>query len=97
MGIKVILFTYPQRDMRWLHRFLNNRDEVCTQLIQIHFVAQGCAKRLHNLRRIVLPSIESAINDTLDTMPQGLEDRGDNERRNHNGDIVILADDSNEC
>lgn len=38
----------------------------------------------------ILAAIEEAVNDRLDTMAQGLEQRGHDECGNHNRHIVIL-------
>jgi hypothetical protein len=48
-----------------LHRFLDNRDQVLTQLAQVHFLAQGSAKRSHRFGRIILAPIEALVDDLL--------------------------------
>src|SRR6266581_5314031 len=79
--------------MRWLHSFLNDIEQVLTQLAQVYLIAQGCAERFHNLDRIILTAVETAVNDRLDAMAQRLEQGSNREGRDHDGDIVVLADD----
>ena len=67
---------YPQRDMRWLHGFLNDMEQVLTHLAQVYFIAQGCAERFQYLRRIILSAVEAAVDDALNTVAQGLEEGG---------------------
>jgi len=69
--------------MRWLHGFLNDIEQVLTQLAQVYLIAQGCAERYHDLGRIVLTAVETAVNDRLDAMAQGLEERRDSECRSN--------------
>ena len=77
--------------MRWLHGFLNDIEQVLTQLSQVYLIAQGCAERFHDLDRIVLTAVETAVNDRLDAMAQGLEESSNSKCRDHDGNIVILA------
>src|SRR6266702_6013512 len=77
--------------MRWLHGFLNDIEQVLTQLAQVYLIEQGCAERFHDLDRSVLTAVETAVNDRLDAMAQGLEESSNSECRDYAGDIVILA------
>ena len=74
--------------MCWLHGFLDNAKQVLTQLAQVHFAAQRCAERLHGPGRIILATIEAAVNHALNPMTQGLEQGSDHQRRgdDHQGD-----------
>ena len=53
--------------MRWLHRFLNDVQQLLTQLFQVNFVAQCVAESGQDLLRVILSTIETAIDDRLDT------------------------------
>ena len=66
--------------MRWLHRLLGNGYQLFTQGVQVHLLMQRGAEGRHDLVRIISAAIEMPVNDTLDTMAQGLK-----ERCNHQG------------
>ena len=80
--------------MRGLHRVLHDRDQMLSQLIQVDLIAQRGTECLYDLGRVIFAAVEASINDGLDTMTEWLEQRRNRQRRNHNGDAVILADDS---
>ena len=75
-----------------LHRVLHHGDEVFSQLGQVHLIAQRGAERLHDLRCIILPTVETAVNDGLDAMVQGLKQGRNDEGRDHDCDRVILVE-----
>jgi hypothetical protein len=66
----------PQRDMCWLHRLLDHREEVLAQLRQVHLAAQRGAESRHRASGIILAPVEAPVDDGLDAMAQGLEERG---------------------
>ena len=82
--------------MRWLHCLLHHRYKVFTQRVQVNLIAQRRAEVRDDLGCVVFAAIEATIDDPLNTMTQGLEEGSNGERRDYNGDIVILIDDSPE-
>src|SRR5437588_10128793 len=65
----------PERDMSRLHRLLHDLNQLFTQPVQIHLIAQYRAKISQRLRRIILPAIETAINNPLAAPALGLKTR----------------------
>ena len=80
--------------MRWLHRLLNDCDELLTQLAQVHFIAQRYAKSFERTRRIILAPEEAAVDECLDAPPQGIEQCSNCKSGGHNGDVRGLTDES---
>jgi hypothetical protein len=67
--------------MRRLHGFLHNTQQVLPQLAQVHLAAQRSTERLHGFGCIILTAVETAVNDGLDAMAQGLEESRNGEGR----------------
>ena len=78
--------------MCWLHRLLNDVEQVLTQLLQVHFLAQGGAEGCHGLGGIILAAIEAPVNNPLDALAQGLEEGRNRQGGDDDCDIVILVD-----
>ena len=70
----------PQRDMRWLHRLLHDSNQLLTQLVQVHLIAQRGTEGSYDFSSIIFATIEVAVNDVLEAPPQRL-----GEGRNHQG------------
>ena len=54
--------------MRWLHRFLDDRHQLLTQLGEIHLIAEGGAESGEGLGSIILVAIEAVVDDVLDAL-----------------------------
>src|SRR5229473_3373783 len=67
-----------------LHRLLDHRQEMLTQLRQINLVAKCGAKGPYRASSIILASVEAPIDDLLNTVTQGLEERSDGQRGDDN-------------
>src|SRR5436190_16993291 len=80
--------------MSWLHRLLDHRNQLLTQLAQVHLTTQHRAECGNCSSSIILASIEALVNDRLDATSQRLEESCDYERRDDNGHIVILLNDA---
>src|SRR5437764_6660346 len=89
-----IRFSWPQpeRDMRGLHRLLHRRHQFLPQLIQIHLIAQGRTESSKRPCRIILTSVEAAVNDLLDASAKRLEKGRDGQGGDDDGDAVVVAD-----
>ncbi len=88
----VFVLAHPQRDMRRLHRLLNDRHQVLAQVLSDPPHCAACAKGGQRASRIILAAIEAAIDEGLDAMAQGLEERRNDEGRDHDSDRVILVE-----
>src|SRR6266702_1512163 len=73
-------WAYPERDMGWLHRLLDDGQQLLTQGAHIHLGAQRGTKGCHDLSCIILATIETAINDGLEEATQRLEEGGNHQR-----------------
>ena len=80
--------------MSWLHRLLDHRNQLLTQLAQVHLTTQHRTECGNCSSSIILASIEASVNDPLDATSQRLEESCDYERRDDNGHIVILPNDA---
>ena len=76
--------------MGWLHRLLHDSEQVLAQLAQIHFIAQRCTERLHGPGRIILATVETPVNDTLNSMTQRLEQGRDHQCGGDNDQGILL-------
>ena len=63
-----------------LHRLLHNGEQLLTELLWVHRLAQRGTKGRQGLLSIVLLSIETVINSILDAPPHGLEEHCNGER-----------------
>src|SRR6266550_4757547 len=79
--------------MCWLHSLLNDCYELLTQLAQVHFISQRGTESGKGDGGIILSTVKATINDSLNTMVQGLEQSGNGECRDHDGDIINLIND----
>jgi hypothetical protein len=60
--------------MRWLHCLLHDRYQVFTQCVQVNLFAQGGTEIRDDIGSVILASLKTAIDDSLNTMTQGLEE-----------------------
>ena len=77
----------PQRDMRGLNRLLDYGLELLSEPLQVHLAPQGVGEPGQSLRSIVIPAVESPVDETLDPPPDRLEERGDNQRRDDDATV----------
>src|SRR6266404_5252270 len=75
-------WTQPQGDVCRLHRLLYDRQQLLAQLVQVHLLAQRRAEGCYDLGRIVLATVEAAVNNALDVTAQRLEQGIDDQRGN---------------
>jgi hypothetical protein len=54
----------PQRDVCWLHRLLNNCNELFAQLIQVYFHAQCRTESCQGVSSIIMTSMIAIERDT---------------------------------
>ena len=62
-------------------------------MIQVHLLAQRCTVGCYDLGGIVLAAIETAVNDGLNAMTEGLEEEKNDQGGDNNGNITVLVDD----
>src|SRR5215469_7998900 len=79
-------WTQPQRDMHWLHGFLDNRYELLAQLVEIDLIAQCRAESCQRLGSVILTTVEAAVDAGLETMAQGLEESSNYQCRDNDDD-----------
>src|SRR5918993_4353365 len=77
--------------MRGLHRLSDYRQEVIVQLPEVRLLTQAGTKSLQGLRSVVLAAVEAAVDEGLYTMPDGVEERRDQERRSHDRELGPLS------
>src|SRR5918997_5630424 len=88
--------TQPQRDMNWLHRPPHDPDEVVAQGVEIRLVPKLGREGLQRLYRIVLPTVEAAVDKALDATPQRVEQGGYRQGGGHHHQLGSLAGQSAE-
>lgn len=81
----------PEREVCWLHRLLYHRQQMVTEGVEINLLAQCRAESLDRLPRIILRAVEAAIHCALHRAPQWLEERGNQQRGDDDGDRLVLA------
>src|SRR5256885_13395187 len=72
--------------MRRLYRLLHDCQQMLAQGCQVHFMAQGGTESRHRASSIILAAIETVVDDGLEAMAQGVEERSDGQRRGNNDD-----------
>src|SRR5919199_4347085 len=65
----------PDRDVRWLHRLLDDREQVLGQAVEVNLIAQCRTESLERACRIVLAPVEAPVDERLDPPPPGVEER----------------------
>ena len=65
--------------MGGLHRFLDDGNEVLTQLREIDLIAQGGTEGSNGFGRIILAAVEAAVDELLDSTAQSLHE-GSNDK-----------------
>jgi hypothetical protein len=76
----------------WLHRLLDYRNKMLTQLAQVQFIAECRSERFQRFGTVILAPVEATVDDRLDAMAQGLEECCNDEGRDHDSDSVILVE-----
>src|SRR6266567_7365882 len=61
-------WTQPQRDMGGLHRLLHHGHQLLARLSQVKLIAQRSTEGLDDSGRIILATVETAVNDGLEAM-----------------------------
>src|SRR5579859_8074978 len=74
---------YPQPDMCRLHGGLHHGEQMVAQRIHIDLIAQSSAEGRDCASRIVLTAIETAVDNGLDALTQGLEEARNGEGRGY--------------
>ena len=63
----------PQRERARLHRLLDNHKQLCTQLVQVDFLARRRIEVHHDPSCIILAAIEPTVDQLLHAPAQRLE------------------------
>src|SRR5215218_473664 len=86
----------PQRDVGWLHGLPHDPDEVFAQGVEVRLVSELGREALQRLYRIVLPTVEAAVDKALDAAPQRVEQGGYRQGGGHYYELGSLAGQSAE-
>src|SRR5215210_4774760 len=86
----------PQRDVGGLHRPPHDLDEVVAQGVEIRLVSKLGREALQRLYRIVLPTVEAAVDKALDAAPQRVEQGGYRQGGGHHHELGFLTGQSAE-
>jgi hypothetical protein len=70
-----------------LHCQVDDSEQLCGEAVQVDLLAQPTAEGLHGSGRVVAGSVEAPVDQALDAMPQGLEQRGHGHRRGGYGQL----------
>src|ERR671920_1250857 len=81
----------PQSDVGGLHRPAHDPDEVVAQGVEIRLVSKLGREGLQRLYRIVLPTVEAAVDKALDAAPQGVKQGGYRQGGGHDHEVGTLA------
>src|SRR5215203_204630 len=81
----------PQSDVGGLHRPPYDLDEVFAQGVEIRLVSELGREALQRLYRIVLPTVEAAVDKALDAAPQRVEQGGYRQGGGHYYELGSLA------
>src|SRR5215210_1211694 len=82
-----LIWTQPQRDVFRLNRFPDDSNQFLVQAVEVRLVAQAGGEGVERLSRVVLLSVEAPVYERLDAASQGVEQRGDRERGDHDGQL----------
>jgi hypothetical protein len=63
--------TKPEREMSGLHSLSYRHQQLLTQLVQIHLLAQRLTKACQDLGRVILATIKPSIHQLLHAPAQG--------------------------
>ena len=87
-------WSQPQRYMRWLHRFLDNCQQIPRQGGQLDLLprAQTGTESLQDVRGVIFAAVKTPVDTSLNTPPQGVKERGDRQRGSNQHDIVSVAE-----
>src|SRR5258707_3309004 len=64
----------PQRDMRWLHCFVDGRYQMLAQLVEIDLITQCRAESSESLGSVIFAAVEAAVDERLDAPSQWLKE-----------------------
>src|SRR5215203_2425792 len=81
----------PQRDVGRLHRAPHDPDEVIAQGVEIRLVSKLAREDFQRLYRIVLPTVEAAVDKALDAAPRRVEQGGYRQGGGHHHELGSLA------
>src|ERR671911_2941758 len=88
--------TQPQSDVGGLHRPAHDPDEVVAQGVEIRLVSKLGREGLQCLYRVVLPTVETAVDKVMDAAPQRVEQGGYRQGGGHYHELGFLAGQSAE-
>ena len=71
----------PERDPGRLHSLVHDRQQLVREGIEVDLVAQAGGEHLDCRSRVVVASVEAAVNHLLDAAPGRLEQRGHGQGR----------------
>src|SRR5215208_290266 len=86
----------PHRDVGWLHGFHYDPYELASSGVEVRLVSELGREALQRLYRIVLPTVEAAVDETLDAAPQRVEQGGYRQGGGHHHELGTLAGQSAE-
>src|SRR5258708_6365964 len=70
----VAALAQPQRDMRWLHCFLDDRYQMLAQLVEINLIAQCRAESSESLGSVIFAAVEAAGDENPDAPAQRVKE-----------------------
>src|SRR5215210_2259031 len=85
-------FPQPQRHMLRLHALPYHGNEVTTEGVEVRLLPQSGSETFQRLTGVVLPAVETRIDEGLDAPPQGVEQCGDGKGRDDYGKLVALTE-----
>src|SRR5215217_1533011 len=91
-------WTEPQRDVGGLHGLPHQRHEALAERVEVRLLAQPPGKLFKRLGRVIFLAVEEPGDGRLDTATQGVEQRGDRQCGDHNGQLwkLLLAGEGTE-
>src|SRR4051795_8406716 len=79
--------TQPQGDVRWLHRLPDYIEQFVAESAEVRFVTQPGGKGFERLRGVVFAAVEAAIHERLHPMPDRVEQGGDRQGGDNDGEL----------
>ena len=80
----------PQRDVGGLHSLPHYRQQFVVPRVEILLLAQPGREGFEGLPRVVLPALEAAVYESLDSTTQWVEQGGDCQSRGHYRQLCAL-------
>src|SRR5215217_5352214 len=81
----------PHRDVGWLHGFPYDPYELASKGVEVRLVSELGREALQRLYRIVLPTVEAAVDKALDAAPGRVEQGGYRQGGGHDHELGTLA------